>query len=140
MFHLLLGELHMGHRLDPAVAGDGQQALVCNGGMVDLDVGELGNRGCLEQSGIVQPGAVEGQKVQLAVLERGQAVTVDGGIAVQQQIAQLRHGGKGGEAGVGERPVLHAEVDHAFMSGKGSEQSIRYRATLHMETHQDVAG
>jgi len=48
VFHLLLGELHMGHRLDAAVAGDGQQPLVGHGGMVDLNVGELGNGGRLE--------------------------------------------------------------------------------------------
>ncbi len=38
VFHLLLGELHMGHWLDAVVASDGQQALIGNGGMVDLDV------------------------------------------------------------------------------------------------------
>ena len=47
VFHLLLGELHMGHRLDAAVASDGQQALIGNGGVVDPDVGELGDGGCL---------------------------------------------------------------------------------------------
>ena len=45
VFHLLLGELHMGHWLDAVVASDGQQALIGNGGMVDLDVGELGDGG-----------------------------------------------------------------------------------------------
>ena len=43
VFHLLLGELHMGYRLNAVVAGAGQQALIGNGGMVDLDVGELGD-------------------------------------------------------------------------------------------------
>ena len=81
----------MGHRLDAAVAGDGQQALVCHSGMVDLNVGELGDGGRLEQTGIIQPGAVEGQKVQLAALQGRQAAAVDGGVAVQQQIAQLGH-------------------------------------------------
>ena len=71
-FHLLLGKLYMGHRGDRVVACDGQQALVCDGGMVDLDVGEFGNSGCLEQPGIIQPGAVEGEKVQLAALQGGQ--------------------------------------------------------------------
>ena len=47
----------MGHRLDVTVIGDGQQALVGNGGVVDLDVGELGDGGRLEQAGIIQPGA-----------------------------------------------------------------------------------
>ena len=37
--------------------------------------------------GIVQPGAVERQKVQLAALQGGQAAAVDGGVAVQHQIA-----------------------------------------------------
>ena len=87
MFHLLLGKLHMGHRLDIVVAGDGQQALVCHSGMVNLDVGEFGDGGCLEQTGIIQPGAVKGQKIQLAALQGGQAPAVNGGIAVQQQIA-----------------------------------------------------
>ena len=77
----------MGHRLDAAVAGDGQQALIGNGGMVDLDVGEFGDGGRLEKTGIVQPGAVESDKVQLAALQGGQTAAVDGGIAVQQQIA-----------------------------------------------------
>ena len=53
VFHLLLGELHMGHWLDAVVASDGQQALIGNGGMVDLDVGELGDGGRLEQTGSV---------------------------------------------------------------------------------------
>ena len=60
VFHLLLSELLMGHRLDPAVPGDGQQTIIGNCGMVDLDVGELGDGGCLEQPAVVQPGAVEG--------------------------------------------------------------------------------
>ena len=76
--------------------------------MVDLDVGELGNGGRLEQTGIVQPGAVERQKVQLAALQGGQAAAVDGGVAVQQQIAQLGHSEKNGETGISERAVLHA--------------------------------
>ena len=79
----------MGHRLDAVVASDGQQALLGNGGMVDLDVGELGDGGRLEQTGIIQPGAVECQKVQLAALQGGQAAAVDGGVAGQQQLAQL---------------------------------------------------
>ena len=91
------------------------------GGMVDLDVGELGNGGRLEQTGIVQPGAVEGQKVQFAALQSGQAAAVDPGVTVQQQIAQPGHGGKDGETGVGERPVLHAEVGHAFVPSKRGE-------------------
>src|SRR5699024_2587823 len=33
VLHLLLGELHMGHWRDAAVAGDGQQAFIGNGGM-----------------------------------------------------------------------------------------------------------
>ena len=49
--------------------------------MVDLDVGELGDGDRLEQTGIVQPGAVERQKVQLAALQGGQAAAVDGGVA-----------------------------------------------------------
>ena len=108
MFHLLLGELHMGHRLDAVVASDGQQALIGNGGMVYLDVGELGNGGRLEQTSIIQPGAVESDKILLAALQGGQTAAVDGGIAVQQQIAQLGHSGKNRETGVGERAVLHA--------------------------------
>ena len=65
---------------------------------------------------------------------------MDGGVAVQQQIAQLGHGGKDGETGVGESAVLHTEVDHAFMSGKRGEQFIRYRIAFHMEAHQGVTG
>ena len=80
MFHLLFGELLMGHRMDVVVAGDGQQALVCHSGMVDLDVGELGDGGRLKQPSIVQSGAVEGQKVQLAALQGGQAAAVDSGV------------------------------------------------------------
>ena len=106
--------------------------------MVDLDVGELGDGGCLEQPAVVQPGAVEGQKIQLAVLQGGQAAAVDGGVAVQQQIAQLGHGRKNGKTGVGEGGVFHTKVDHAFMSGKGCKQFIRYRVVLHMEPHQGV--
>ena len=130
----------MGHRLDAVVAGDGQQTLVCNGGMVDLDVGELGNGGRLEQTGVVQPGAVEGEKVQLAALQGGQTAAVDGGVAVQQQIAQLGHSRKNGKAGVGERTVLHAEVGHAFMPGKGGKQFIGHRIAFHMKAHQGVTG
>ena len=140
MFHLLLGELHMGHRLDAVVAGDGQQALVCHSGMVDLNVGELGNGGRLEQTGIVQPGAVECQKIQLTALQGGQAAAMDGGVAVQQQIAQLGHSGKDGKTGVSEGAVLHAEVGHAFMSGKGGKQFIGHRIAFRMEAHQGVAG
>ena len=98
----------MGHRLDAVVASDGQQALIGNGGMVYLDVGELGNGGRLEQTSIIQPGAVESDKILLAALQGGQTAAVDGGIAVQQQIAQLGHSGKNRETGVGERAVLHA--------------------------------
>ena len=128
----------MGHRLDAVVAGDGQQTLVCNGGMVDLDVGELGNGGRLEQTGVVQPGAVEGEKVQLAALQGGQTAAVDGGVAVQQQIAQLGHSEKNGETGVSECAVFHAEVDHAFVFGEGGKQFIRHRIAFHMEAYQGV--
>ena len=138
MFHLLLGELHMGHRLDVIVACDGQQALVGNCGMVHLDVGELGDGGRLKQPGIVQPGAVEGQKVQLAALQGGQAAAVDSGVAVQKQIAQLGHGGKDRKAGVCERALLHTDIDHIFMSGKGHKQFIRHWIVFHMEAHQGV--
>ena len=65
---------------------------------------------------------------------------MDGGIAVQQQIAQLGHSGKNGETGVSERTVLHAEVGHAFMSGKGGKQFIRHRIAFHMKAHQGVTG
>lgn len=78
--------------------------------MVDLDVGEFGDGGRLEQTGIIQPGAVECQKIQLAALQGGQAAAVDGGVPVQQQIAQLGHSGKDRETGIGEHTVLHAEV------------------------------
>ena len=138
MFHLLLGELHMGHRLDVIVACDGQQALVGNCGMVHLDVGELGDGGRLKQPSIVQSGAVEGQKVQLAALQGGQAAAVDSGVAVQNQIAQLGHGGKDRKAGVGEGAVLYTEIDHIFMSGKGRQQFIRHWTAFHMEAHQGV--
>ena len=140
MFHLLLGELHMGYRLNAVVAGAGQQALIGNGGMVDLDVGELGDGSRLEQTGIIQPGPVKGQKVQLAALQGGQAAAVNGGVAVQQQIAQLGHSRKNGKAGVGERTVLHAEVGHAFMPGKGGKQFIGHRIAFHMKAHQGVTG
>ena len=140
MFHLLFGKLHMGHRLDAAAACDGQQALVSNSGVVDLDVGELGDGGRLEQAGIIQPGAVEGQKIQFAALQGRQAAAVDSDVAVQQQIAQLGHGGKDGEAGIGERPVLHAKVGHAFVSSEGGKQFIRHRIPFHMEAHQGVTG
>ena len=108
--------------------------------MVDLDVGELGDGSRLEQTGIIQPGPVKGQKVQLAALQGGQAAAVNGGVVVQQQIAQLGHSGKNGETGVSERTVLHAEVGHAFMSGKGYKQFIRRRIIFHMEAHQGVTG
>ena len=130
----------MGHRLDAVVTGDSQQALIGNSGMVDLDVGEFGDRGCLEQTGIIQPGVVEGQKVQLTALQGRQAAAVDGSVAIQQQVAQLRHGGKDCEAGVGESTVFHAQIYHAFMPGKGGEQFIRYWAALHMEARQGVPG
>ena len=140
VFHLLFGELHMGHRLDAAVAGDGQQALIGNGGMVDLDVGEFGDGGCSKQTGIIHPGAVECQKVQLAALQGGQAAAADSGVAVQQQIAQLGHSGKDRETGISECAVLHAEVDHTFMSGKRGKQFIGHRIAFHMEAHQGVTG
>ena len=130
----------MGHRLDPAVPGDGQQALVGNGGMVDLDVGELGNGSCLEQTGIVQSGAVECQKIKFTALQGGQAAAIDPGVAVQQQIAQLWHGGKDGEASIGKSAILHAQIGHAFVPGKGCKQFIRHRIAFHMEAHQGVTG
>ena len=49
----------MGHRLDAAVAGDGQQALISNGSIVNLDMGEFGDEGRLEQPGVIQPGVVK---------------------------------------------------------------------------------
>jgi len=61
-----------------------------------------------------------------------------GGIAVQQQIAQLGHGGKDGETGVSERTVLHAKIDHAFMPGKGGKQFIGHRIAFHMKSNQSV--
>ena len=61
MFHLLLGELHMGHRLDAVVAGDSQQSIISNSSVVDPDVGEFGDGGCSKQTGILQPGVVKGQ-------------------------------------------------------------------------------
>ena len=140
VFHLLLGELHMGHRLNAVVASDGQQALIGNGGMVDLDMGELGDGGRLEQTGVVQPGPIKGQKVQLAAVQGGQAAAVNGRIAVQQQIAKFGHGVKDGETGVSEGAVLYAEVSHTFMSGKGYKQFIRRRIIFHMEAHQGVTG
>ena len=103
-------------------------------------MGELGDGGRLEQTGIIQPGAVECQKVQLAALQGGQAAAVDGGVAVQQQIAQLGHSGKNGETGISERTVLHAEIHHTFMPGKGGKQFIRHRIAFHMEAHQGVTG
>ena len=108
--------------------------------MVDLDVGELGDGGRLEQTGIIQLGTVERQKVQLTALQSGQTAAVDGGVTVQQQITQLGHSGKNGETGVSERTVLHAEVGHAFMSGKRGKQFIRHRIAFHMEAHQGVTG
>ncbi|WP_211225401.1 hypothetical protein [Atopobium fossor] len=55
--------------------------------MVNLDVGELGDGGCLEQTGIIQPGMVKGQKIQPAALQGGKATAVDVGVAIQQQIS-----------------------------------------------------
>ena len=77
----------MGHRLDVVVAGDGQQALIGNGGVVELDVGELGDRCRLEQPGIVQPGAVEGKKIYFTFPQGGEAAAVDSDVAIQQQVA-----------------------------------------------------
>ena len=140
MFHLLLGKLHMGHRLDVVVAGDSQQSIISNSSVVNPDMGELGDGGCLEQTGIIQPSVVKGQQVQLTALQGGQAAAVDPGVPGQQQDAQLGHGGKNGETGVGEGAVFHAEVDHAFMPGKGGQQFIRHRIPFHMEAHQGVTG
>ena len=103
-------------------------------------MGELGNGGRLEKTGIIQSGAVERQKVQLAALQGGQAATMDGGVAVQQQIAQLEHSGKDGKTGIGERTVLHSEVGHAFMPSKGGKQFIGHRIAFHMKAHQGVSG
>ena len=64
-----------------------------------------------------QPGAVEGKKIYFTFPQGGQAAAVDGGVAVQQQIAQLGHGGKDGKTGIRECAVLHTEIDHAFMPG-----------------------
>ena len=75
----------MGHRLNPIVAGDGQQSLVSNSSVVDPDMGELGDGGCLEQPGIIQPGVVKGQQVQLTASQGGQATSVDPGVPGQQQ-------------------------------------------------------
>ena len=102
MFHLLLGKLHMGHRLDVVVAGDSQQSIISNSSVVNPDMRELGDGGCLEQTGIIQPGVVKGQQVQLTALQGGQAAAVDPGVPGQQQDAQLGHGGKNWETGVGE--------------------------------------
>lgn len=62
----------------------------------DALVGELGNGCRLEPPCVVQPGAVERQQIQLAALQGSQAAAVDGGVAVQKQIAQLGHSGKRG--------------------------------------------
>lgn len=96
MFHLLLGKLHMGHWLDVVVAGDSQQSIISNSSVVDPDMRELGDGGCLEQTGIIQPSVVKGQQVQLTALQGGQAAAVDPGVPGQQQDAQLGHGGKRG--------------------------------------------
>ena len=106
--------------------------------MVDLDVGEPGDGGRLEQSGVVQPGAVERQQVYFTLPQGGQAAAVDSGVAIQQQIAQLGHSGKDGKTGIGERTVLHSEVGHAFMPCKGDKQFIGHRIAFHMEAHQGV--
>lgn len=74
-------------QIAPAILLGPFQVLWKQVGMVNLDVGEFGDGGCLEQTGIIQPGAVKGQKIQLAALQGGQAPAVNGGIAVQQQIA-----------------------------------------------------
>ena len=74
-----------------------------------------------------------------ALPQGGQSAAVDPGVAVQQQIAQLGHGGKNRETSVSERPVLHAKVGHAFMPGKGGKQFIGHRIALHMEPHQGVS-
>ena len=84
MFHLLLGELNMGHRLDVVVVGDGQQAIISNSSVVNPDMGELGDGGCLEQTGIIQPSVVKGQQVQLTALQGGQSASVDPGVPCQQ--------------------------------------------------------
>ena len=94
----------------------------------------------MEQPGIIQPGVVKGQQVQLTASQGGQATSVDPGVPGQQQDAQLGHGGKNRETGVGERTVLHAEVGHAFMPGKGGKQVIGHRIAFHMEAHQGVTG
>ena len=83
---------------------------------------------------------VKGQQVQLTALQGEQAASVDSGVPGQQQDAQLGHGGKNGETGVGKGAVLHAEVDHTFMPGKGGKQFIRHRIPFHMESHQGVTG
>ena len=55
--------------------------------MVDMDMGEFGYGGGLNQSGIIQACAIECQKIQLAALQSGQTATVNGDVTVQQQIA-----------------------------------------------------
>ena len=42
----------MGHRLDVVVAGDSQQSIISNSSVVNPDMGELGDGGCLEQTGM----------------------------------------------------------------------------------------
>ena len=44
-------------------------------------MGELGDGGCLEQTGIIQPSVVKGQQVQLTALQGGQMCIRDRSIA-----------------------------------------------------------
>ena len=61
---------------DPAVAGNSQQTFIGNCSVVDLDVGELGDGGRLEKAVIIQPGVVQGQEVDLAIPQGGQAAAM----------------------------------------------------------------
>ena len=124
--------------MDVVVAGDSQQSIISNSSVVNPDMGKLGDGGCLDQTGIIQPCAAECQKIQLAALQGGQTAAADGGVTVQQQMTQLGHSRKNRETGVGKRTVLHAEVGHAFMPSKWGKQFIGYRIAFHMKAHQSV--
>ena len=123
MFHLLLGKLHMGHWLDVVVAGDSQQSIISNSSVVDPDMRELGDGGCLEQTGIIQPSVVKGQQVQLTALQGGQAAAVDPGVPGQQQDAQWAWRKKRGKQASVRVPFSTPKLTMLLCPAKGASSS-----------------
>ena len=72
---------------------------------------------------LLAPFAGHKSMVQLTALQGGQAASVDSGVPGQQQDAQLGHGGKNGETGIGRALFSTPKLTILLCPAKGASSS-----------------